>query len=139
MNWRAILNSLLFSSVLNLLVFEFRSLLLEIFMSKRAEGCGQWLSAKTQKTTTQLAQLRGGKTKKKKGLLNFASRGQSGGLNIHVSCSPLSPRTRKKLKNAKQSKLDMFFKEEPRPNVSANDNRVVPVKRQREDSSSGKL
>ncbi|KAL9964632.1 hypothetical protein ACROYT_G028299 [Oculina patagonica] len=117
-------------------------------MSKRAEGCGQWLSAKSQTTKTQLA---GGKAKKKKGLLNFASRGHSGGLNIHVSCSPLSPGTRKKLKNAKQSKIDKFFKEDPRPNVPVNDNRAaskraglleekrtkVPVKRQREHCSSG--
>ncbi len=150
MNWRAILNSLLFRFALNSLVFEFRSLLLVIFMSKRAEGCGQWLSAKSQTTKTQLA---GGKAKKKKGLLNFASRGHSGGLNIHVSCSPLSPGTRKKLKNAKQSKIDKFFKGDPRPNVPVNDNIAaskraglleekrtkVPVKRQREHCSSGKL
>ena len=129
---------------------------LEIFMSKRAEGCGQWLSAKEKRTTSHVAQLPGGKAKKKKGFLKFASRGgQSGGLNIHISCSPLSPRTKKKLKNAKQSKIDNYFNGELGPNGSTNDNRVataskragsqdekrtkVPIKRQREDSSSGKL
>lgn len=124
-------------------------------MSKRAEGCGQWLSAKAKRATTQIAPIRTEKAKKKKGLLNFASKVPtgSGGLNIHVSCSPLSPRTRKKLKNAKQCKIDTFFKEKGRPSGSVNDDKVkskgeglledkrikVPVKRHRdEDSSSGK-
>ena len=121
-------------------------------MSERAEGCGQWLSAKAKRTATQLAPLVGGKAKKKKGLLNFASRERSGTLNIHVSCSPLSPRTRKNLKNAKQSKLDSYFKRKPLPNVSTSYNRVaskieglleekrtkVPIKRHRKYSLSGK-
>lgn len=121
-------------------------------MSERAEGCGQWLSAKTKRTATQLASLVGGKSKKKKGLLNFPSRERRGTLSIHVSCSPLSPRTRKNLKSAKQSKLDSYFKVKPLPNVSTSGNCVaskreglleekrtkVPIKRHREYSSSGK-
>ena len=116
-------------------------------MSNRAEGCGQWLSSK--RTTTQVAPLLGATTKKKKkGLLNFATRsinrGENGGLNVQVSCSPLSPKARKKLQNAKQSKLDMFFKAEARPCGSTNDTTVVseekrikiPLKRHRDDSSS---
>lgn len=115
-------------------------------MSNRAEGCGQWLSSK--RTTTQLAPLPDATTKKKKkGLLNFATRsnrGENGGVNVQVSCSPLSPRARKKLQNAKQSKLDMFFKAEARPCGSTNDTTVtseekrikIPLKRHRDDSSS---
>lgn len=123
-------------------------------MSNRAEGCGQWLSAKAKRATTQVVALRAKKEKKKKkGLLNFASKVKTSGLNMYVSSSPLSPRTRKKLKNAKQSKIDDFFKEKVLPNGSASNNKVklkgegslegklikVPVKRHRdEDSSSGK-
>ena len=131
-------------------------------MSNRAEGCGQWLSTNTKRTKTQSSTLPGGKAKnkKKKRLLNFASRsnqGQNGGLNLQVSCSPLSPRTVRKLQNAKQSKLDRFFKAEGKSNSNgcAKDNKAasnregsledleklkrvkIPVKRQREDSSSG--
>ena len=123
-------------------------------MSNRAEGCGQWLSTKTKRATTQLAPIRTEKAKKKKGLLNFARKLPTSGLNVHVSCSPLSPRTRKKLKTAKQSKIDTFFKARALPNGSANNDKAksknetlladkrikVPVKRHRdEDSSSGKL
>ena len=122
-------------------------------MSNRAEGCGQWLSAKAKRATTQVAPTRTEKAKKKNSLLNFASKLPISGLNIHVSCSPLSPRTRKKLKSAKQSKIDAFFKDKTLSNGSANsikvkskgeglleDKRIkVPVKRHRdEDSSSGK-
>lgn len=123
-------------------------------MSNRAEGCGQWLSAKAKRATTQVVALRAKKEKKKKkGLLNFASKVPTSGLNMYLSSSPLSPRTRKKLKNAKQSKIDDFFKEKVLPNGSASNNKVklkgegslegklikVPVKRHRdEDSSSGK-
>ena len=122
-------------------------------MSNRAEGCGQWLSAKAKRATTQVASIRTQKAKKKKGLLNFASKLPTSGLNVHVSSSPLSPRTRKKLKSAKQSKIDTFFKNKVLPNGPANNNKVkskgegllennrikIPVKRHRdEDSSSGK-
>ena len=128
----------------------------KIRMSNRAEGCGQWLSANSKRATTQVVAIRSKKEKKKKkGLLNFASKLPTSGLNMYVSCSPLSPRTRKKLKNAKQSKIDAFFKEKVLPNGSANNNKVklkgdhegslegklikVPMKRHRdEDSSSGK-
>ena len=117
-------------------------------MSNRAEGCGQWLSAKAKRATTQVAPTRAERAKKKKGLLNFASKLPTSGLNIHVSCSPLSPRTRKKLKNAKQSKIDAFFK--VFPNGSANNVKVkskgeglledkrikVVVKRHRDEDSS---
>lgn len=123
-------------------------------MSNRAEGCGQWLSAKAKRAATQVAPTRTEKAKKKKSLLNFASKLPTSGLNIHVSCSPLSPRTRKKLKSSKQSKIDAFFKAKTLPNGPANniivkskgeglleEKRIkVPVKRHRdEDSSSGKI
>ena len=119
-------------------------------MSNRAEGCGQWLSAKAKRATTQVAPTRAERAKKKKGLLNFARKLPTSGLNIHVSCSPLSPRTRKKLKNAKQSKIDAFFKGKTLPNGSANNVKVkskgegllenkrikVAVKRRRDEDSS---
>lgn len=95
-------------------------------MASRAEGCGQWLSTKNKRTTKLPPQAGGkGKKSKHKGLLNFAtSVKRSAGLNIQVSCSPLSPRSRKKLINAKQSKINTFFTTEARWNGSKRDKNV---------------
>ena len=90
---------------------------------QRAEGCGQWLSAKN-KRPTKLPLQAGGKGKKIKHrtLLNFAtSMKRNGGLDIQVSCSPLSPRTRQKLKNAKQSKINKYFEPAALTDDSKND------------------
>ena len=120
-------------------------------MSNRAEGCGQWLSANTKRRETKLAPLQGGKTKKTKKKKNFSNLAPRP--IIQISNSPLSPRTVKKLRNAKQTKLNRFFKADGRPNSngclknnSAAPNREddleknqvkIPVKRHRDNSSSG--
>ena len=117
-------------------------------MSNREEGCGQWLSANTKRRETKLAPLQGGKTKKKKNFSTLAPRPIA-----QISSSPLSPRTVKKLRNAKQTKLNRFFNADGRPNSngclknnSAASNREddlekkqvkIPVKRHRDNSSSG--
>ena len=78
-------------------------------MSSRAEGCGLWLSTK-EKRSTQLPLQKSGKAKKsKQKFLLRASAKRSNGLNIRVSSSPLSPRSRKKLQNAKQTKIYKYF------------------------------
>lgn len=91
-------------------------------MSKRAEGCGQWLSAKDKRSPKPTPQPSGGNGRKRqhRALLSFATRVKrdEGGLNIQVSCSPLSPRTREKLKNAKQSKISNYFTSDVRTNDS---------------------
>ena len=90
---------------------------------QRAEGCGQWLSAKNKRPTKLPLQTGGkGKKIKHKALLNFAtSKKRNGGLDIQVSCSPLSPRTRNKLKNAKQSKINKYFEPAALTNDSKSD------------------
>lgn len=78
-------------------------------MSSRAEGCGLWLSTK-EKRSTQLPLQKSGKAKKsKQKFLLRASSKRSNGLDIRVSSSPLSPRSRKKLQNAKQTKINKYF------------------------------
>ena len=78
-------------------------------MSSRAEGCGLWLSTK-EKRSTQLPLQKSGKAKKsKQKFLLRASAKRSNGLDIRVSSSPLSPRSRKKLQNAKQTKINKYF------------------------------
>ena len=120
-------------------------------MSNRAEGCGQWLSANTKRRETKLAPLQGAKTKKTKRKKNFSNLAPRP--IVQISSSPLSPRTVKKLRNAKQTKLNRFFKADGRPNSngclknnSAASNREddlekkqvkIPVKRHRDNSSSG--
>ena len=94
---------------------------------QRAEGCGQWLSTKNERTTKLTLRTGGGKGKKikHKTLLNFAtSIKRNGGRDIQVSCSPLSPRTKKKLKNAKQSKINKYFAPEVLRNDSKCDKNV---------------
>ena len=81
-------------------------------MSSRAEGCGLWLSTK-EKRSTQLPLQKSGKAKKsKQKFLLRASSKRSNGLDIRVSSSPLSPRSRKKLQNAKQTKINKYFRSE---------------------------
>lgn len=120
-------------------------------MSNRAEGCGQWLSANTKRRETKLAPLQGRKTKKTKNKHNFSNLAPRP--SVQISSSPLSPRTVKKLRNAKQTKLNRFFKADGRPNSngclknnSAASNREdelekkqvkIPMKRHRDNSSSG--
>ena len=78
-------------------------------MSSRAEGCGLWLSTK-EKRSTQLPLQKSEKAKKsKQKFLLRASSKRSNGLDIRVSSSPLSPRSRKKLQNAKQTKINKYF------------------------------
>lgn len=78
-------------------------------MSSRAEGCGLWLPTK-EKRSTQLPLQKSGKAKKsKQKFLLRASGKRSNGLDIRVSNSPLSPRSRKKLQNAKQTKINKYF------------------------------
>ena len=78
-------------------------------MSSRAEGCGLWLSTK-EKRSIQLPLQKSGKAKKsKQKFLLRASSKRSNGLDIRVSSSPLSPRSRKKLQNAKQTKINKYF------------------------------
>ena len=78
-------------------------------MSSRAEGCGLWLSTK-EKRSTQLPLQKSGKAKKSK--QKFLLRASCNGLDIRVSSSPLSPRSRKKLQNAKQTKINKYFRSE---------------------------
>lgn len=81
-------------------------------MWSRAEGCGLWLSTK-EKRSTQLPLQKSGKAKKsKQKFLLRASSKRSNGLDIRVSSSPLSPRSRKKLQNAKQTKINKYFRSE---------------------------
>ena len=99
-------------------------------MFSRAEGCGQWLTSKDRRLT-QLPPRKGGKGKnaKHKVLVNFATsvKRSSSGLDVQVSSSPLSPRTREKLKNAKQSKINKYFSSEARSNVSKRDKKLKDV------------
>lgn len=81
-------------------------------MSCRAEGCGLWLSTK-EKRSTQLPLQKSGKAEKsKQKFLLRASAKRSNGLDIRVSSSPLSPRSRKKLQSAKQTKINKYFRSE---------------------------
>ena len=87
----------------------FSDLFMLKLMSSRAEGCGLWLSTK-EKRSTQLPLQKSGKAKKsKQKFLLCASSKRSNGLDIRVSSSPLSPRSRKKLQNAKQTKINKYF------------------------------
>lgn len=78
-------------------------------MSSRAEGCGLWLSTKEKRSTQVPLQKSGKATKSKQKFLLRSSASRSNGLDIRVSSSPLSPRSRKKLQNAKQTKINKYF------------------------------
>ena len=88
-----------------------------------------------------------------KALLQYANHAQRlGALNVKVSCSPLSPRTRKKLKTAKQSNINSYFTTKPPAVTSKRDTSLkfvsesaaaskleekqtkIPIKRQRNNA-----
>lgn len=118
-------------------------------MSSRTEGCGQWLTARDKRTAKPSLGKKVTKPKNK-ALLQYANHAQRiGVLNVKVSCSPLSPRTRKKLKTAKQSKINSYFGKKPPAVTSKRDTNLefvsesaarpkleekqtkIPIKRQR--------
>ena len=78
-------------------------------MSKRAEGCGQWLSTKEKLPRGDPKKGRRKDRLKRLWKPLIARRRNKYGGNILVSTSPLSPRTKKKLENAKQAKLSRFY------------------------------
>ena len=121
-------------------------------MSSRTEGCGQWLTARDKRTAKPQLGKKGTKPKKK-ALLQYANHVQQlGVLDVKVSCSPLSPRTRKKLKTAKQCKINSYFTTKPTTVPSKRDTNLkfvselavrskleekqtkIPIKRQRHNA-----
>ena len=123
-------------------------------MSNRTEGCGQWLTARDKRTAKPSLGKKGTKPMNK-ALLQYANYAQRlGVLNVKVSCSPLSPRTRKKLKTAKQSKINSYFTTKPSAITSKRDTNLkfvsesaatsnleekqtkIPIKRQRHNGYS---
>ncbi|XP_029184308.2 uncharacterized protein LOC114952513 [Acropora millepora] len=121
-------------------------------MSNRTEGCGQWLTARDKRSAKASLAKKGTKPMNK-ALLQYANHAQRlGALNVKVSCSPLSPRTRKKLKTAKQSNINSYFTTKPPAVTSKSDTNLkfvsesaatskleekqtkIPIKRQRNNA-----